>query len=208
MAASRSSALERAARNEDSEVGLLLLLSAVSVALAAVMVGNGSRAFTGFQLPSLGALAPAIAEFAVGLLWLVVAVSVLRPVSALLRKYRPAIRRRRRAWNPAAEGERTDIAKLARDLVALYRGSYTWVTVAVALATAVSVTLLAGIAVMFLTGSGGVGDLAFGVFVYGFTLFAPAVLYLYVHRRWGRRLLKAKDAEKNLAELLGGPLGD
>ncbi len=208
MEASPSSAVERAARREDSEVGLLLLLSAVSLALAAVMLGDGSRAFSGFRIPNLPALAPPIAEFAVGLLWLVVAVNVLRPVSALLKKHRPSIRRRRRAWNPSDETERTDIARLARDLVALYRGSYAWVLAALVLAMALSVALLALTLAMFLAGSINASDLAFYVFVYGFTLLAPAVLYVDAHRRWGRRLLKAKDAEEDLAELLGGPLGD
>jgi len=90
--------------------------------------------------------------------------------------------------------------------MAFYRGYYTRVVAVLTPAIAVGFSIFAAVAYMFLYGYMPFWEAIFRWMLSSVMLLGASAFYVYVHRNWGRKLLKVKDSEKKLSEILGGPI--
>lgn len=104
------------------------------------------------------------------------------------------------------EKKKSETTELVRNIVGFYRDNYSKFTAVLMLALGVSLLILVTVTYLLLVGSmpfwAAVGRWA----INSFMLLIVSVLSVYIHRNWHRKLLKVKEAEKELSEMLGGPI--
>jgi hypothetical protein len=104
------------------------------------------------------------------------------------------------------EQKKSETTELVRNIVGFYRGNYSKFTAVLMLGVAVGFSILVTVTYLLL-----VGSMWFWVAVSRWAinssmLLIVSVLSVYVHRSWHRKLLRVKEAEKELSEMLGGPI--
>jgi hypothetical protein len=144
-------------------------------------------------------------ELVFAVAWLLLSLNVTREIN-WLRKTHYTIYSVRKSEGLNEEQKKSETAELARSIMGFYRDNYLKFTAVMMLAVGVSFLIVMAVTFLLLYGS-----ISFWVAVGRWainssTLLTTSVLYVYIHRSWRRKLLKVKDAEKKLSEMLGGPI--
>jgi len=93
---------------------------------------------------------------------------------------------------------------LIRDVVAFYRGYYKRTIAMLMLAAVIGSSIVATSTYLLLYGYMSFWEAVFRWGIDSLMLLSVCALYVYVHKSWGRKLLKIKDAEKKFSKILGG----
>ena len=104
------------------------------------------------------------------------------------------------------EQKKSEASELVRDMVAFYRSYYVKIIAILALAIIVSLIIFVAVAYLLLSGYMLLWEAIFRWMLDSIMLLVASAVYVYIHRSWGGKLLKVKDAEKKLSEMLGGPI--
>lgn len=188
--------LGNVARKSVRELELLLLVSTVSLGVSSAMIGDGAHGMRQVGLM----LGLSLAELVVGVAWLIVSARIIHETGKLMKKHCSLFFLKKTF--PVEERKR-ETDGLIRDVMALYRGYYNYVRPALVLAIAVGLFMVATSVYTFYNGTIEMGELVFRFMIPIPALLAPSVLYIYVHKSWGEKLLGVKEVEKKLAEILG-----
>jgi hypothetical protein len=144
-------------------------------------------------------------ELVFAVAWLFLSLNVTREIN-WLRKSHYRIYFVRKSEELDEEQKKSETTELVRNIVGFYRDNYLKFTAVMMLAIGVSFMIVMAVTFLLLYGSisfwVAVGRWAFNSSI----LLTTSVLCVYVRRSWRRKLLKVKDAEKKLSEMLGGPI--
>jgi hypothetical protein len=144
-------------------------------------------------------------ELVFAVAWLFLSLNVTREIN-WLRGTHYRIYFLRKSEGLDEEQKKSETTELVRNIVGFYRDNYLKFATVMMFAVGVSFLIVIAVAFLLLYGSisfwVAVGRWAFGSSI----LLTTSVLYVYIHRSWRRKLLKVKDAEKKLSEMLGGPI--
>jgi len=176
------------------EIGLLLTILSVSLGISAAMVSDGIKAF--ILLTNVNALLTivGICEFLLGIFWLILTLVMLYEGIGIWKKYPKLI---------TGYSTERDVSGLLRDLIAFYRGYY-WELKAIFLA-AIFVGFAMIISAIYLYTLNIISisrfylDLLIGIFTSTFSLIA----YLFIERKWSKKLHKIKAEENIFKDFLG-----
>jgi hypothetical protein len=144
-------------------------------------------------------------ELVFAVAWLFLSLNMTRDMNwfraTLYRIYFP-----RKSEGLGEEEKKSETTELVRNMIGFYRENYLKFTVVMMFAIGVSFLIVVTVTFLLLY-----GFMSFWVAVGRWTvnssmLLTVSVLYLHVRRSWRRKLLKVKDAEKKLSEMLGGPI--
>ncbi|MFN3621956.1 MAG: hypothetical protein ACK4TI_03610 [Nitrososphaerales archaeon] len=186
------------------EVELLAMVAVLSIGMSSLLIADAAVAF-GAEKYFLS-LAVRVFELAFAAVWVSFSVKFVKEVNKLRRKhhyfYFMHIRKLKKIKD---EQKRAETAELVRDLVAFYRSYYLKVKAIMALAIAVSFSIILVVAYLWLYGYMSFWDAFFRWLLNSSILLIASIIYVYVHRSWGRKLLKLTDAEKKLSQMLGEP---
>jgi membrane protein implicated in regulation of membrane protease activity len=144
-------------------------------------------------------------ELLFAVMWLLLSTSMYRKINWLRRThYRIYFLQKSEELDIGQK--KSEIAELARNIVGFYRDNYVKFTVIIVFALGISFSILMTATYLLLAGS-----ISFWVGISRWVvpssiLLITSVLYAYIHRGWRRKLLKVKDAEKRLSEMLGGSI--
>lgn len=153
----------------------------------------------------LALIAFRICEFTFALIWLFLSINMTLEINKFRRKYfRTFFLRKLKRLEE--EQKKSAAIELVRNMMAFYRGYYTRVVAVLTPAIAVGFSIFAAVAYMFLYGYMPFWEAIFRWMLSSVMLLGASAFYVYVHRNWGRKLLKVKDSEKKLSEILGGPI--
>jgi len=180
------------------EVELLVLVGVFSASASLLLIADAGIGL-GLEKDGLALIAVRMVELIFAVMWLFLSLKLTSEINKFRRKY---FRRGRLE----EKEKRSEAVELVRDTVAFYRGYYGRVMAVLGLA--IIMGFLIAIAAVYLLLY---GYMSFWVAVFRWALsslmlLSASALYVHVHRGWGRRLLRVKDAEKKLSELLGGPI--
>jgi len=186
------------------EVELLVLVAIFSLVSSSLLITDAAIALIMEQY-GLALTVIRMGELIFALIWLSFSLKIIVEINKLRKKhfFFNFVHRLERLGE--AE-KKTKATELVRDIVAFYRGYYRKVMAVLTLAIAVGF-LIAVVATYLLL----YGYMSFWVAVFrwildSFMLLVASALYVHVHRSWGRKLLKVKDAERKLSDMLGGPI--
>jgi len=186
------------------EVELLVLVAIFSLVSSSLLITDAAIALIMEQY-GLALTVIRTGELIFALIWLSFSLKIIVEINKLRKKhfFFNFVHRLERLGE--AE-KKTKATELVRDIVAFYRGYYRKVMAVLTLAIAVGF-LIAVVATYLLL----YGYMSFWVAVFrwildSFMLLVASALYVHVHRSWGRKLLKVKDAERKLSDMLGGPI--
>jgi hypothetical protein len=104
------------------------------------------------------------------------------------------------------EQKKSGTTELVRNMIGFYRDNYLKFTVVLTLALAISFSIIFTATYLLLCGSMSFWATAFRWTFNSSILLITSMLYAYTHRGWRRKLSKVKEAEKELSEMLGGPI--
>ena len=188
------------------EMELLVVVVIFSLSLSSLLIADAA---VGFVLRAeqygLALIAFRICEFTFALIWLFYSINMTLEINKFRRKYfRTFFLRKLKRLEE--EQKKSAAIELVRDIVAFYRGYYTRVMAVLALAIAVGSSIFAAVAYLFLYGYMSFWEAIFRWMLSSVMLLSASAFYIYVHRSWGRKLLRVKDSEKKLSEILGGPI--
>jgi len=177
------------------ELGFLVVALSISLGISAAMVLDAARVFGVLReiRPFLAVVR--ISEFVIGLFWLFLTLKIFRECMRMGRKH-PGIFFVRR-------GEAKDVSMLLRDLIAFYRGYYQEVRFILMLTFLIGLSMIAS--AVYLISSNLIPPeefffhLSIGTATSAFSLSA----FLFVEKKWGKKLLKVKSEEKIFKEFLG-----
>ena len=180
------------------EVELLVLVGVFSASASLLLIADAGIGL-GLEKDGLALIAVRMVELIFAVMWLFLSLKLTSEINKFRRKY---FRRGRLE----EEERRSEAVELVRDTVAFYRGYYGRVMAVLGLAIIMGF-LIATAAVYLLL----YGYMSFWVAVFRWVLsslmlLVASAIYVHIHRGWGRRLLKVKDAETKLSEMLGGPI--
>jgi len=186
------------------EVELLVLVVVSSLGVCSLVIADASIALV-IERENLYMFAARALELSFGVVWLLLLVKMILEINRFRKKYFKTfyLLRLRRL---AEEQKKSETARLVRDLVAFYRTHYRRVLAILVLAIAIGVFISIATAYLLLYGYMSVWVAVFRWILNSAMLLVASAFYTYVHRSWGRKLLKVKDAESKLSEILGGPL--
>jgi hypothetical protein len=144
-------------------------------------------------------------ELAFAVTWLFLSTSTYREINQFRKTYYKAYSLHK-SEGLDEEQKRSEAAELVRNIMGFYRDNYLKFSVILTLAIAISFLVITEASYLVLYGS-----MSFWVAVFRWAfnslmLLIVSVLYVYVYRGWRRKLLKVKDAERKLSEILGGPI--
>lgn len=183
------------------EVELLVLVLTLSLALSSLLIVDASIALS-IEQYGLALTAVRLGELIFALIWLSLSIKINVDVYKIRRKHFRISFLLRKGLEE--EQKRSEATELVRDMVAFYRGYYVKVVAILVLATAVSFLIFIAVTYLLLNGFMSFWEAVFRWILSSLILLVASALYVYVHRTWGRRLLKVRDAEKKLSEMLGG----
>lgn len=186
------------------EVELLVLVLAFSLSVSSLLIANASIALSAERYGS-ALFVVIICEFAFALIWLLFSVKMCIELYGL-RKRHFRIVALRKLGKLEEEQKRSVATEMVRDIVAFYRTNYTKVMAVLAIAIGVGFLTVGTVAYLLLYGTISFWEAVFRWALSSLMLLVAAALYIYVHRSWGRKLLRIKDNEKKLSEMLGGLL--
>jgi len=144
-------------------------------------------------------------ELVLAVKWLVLSANMTREIN-WLRKTFYRIYFLRNSERLDEEQKKSETTELVRSMIGFYRDNYLKFTAVVTLAIGVSFLIVMTVTYLLL-----IGSMSFWVAVGRWAinssmLLTASVLYVHVHRDWRKKLLKVKEAEKKLSEMLGGPI--
>lgn len=142
-------------------------------------------------------------ELVFAVTWLVFSMSMYREIN-WLRKTHYRTFSLRMSEGLDEEQKKSETAELVRSIMGFYRYNYSKFTAVLTLAMGVSFLILMAVTYLLL-----IGSMSFWVAVGRWAinssmLLIVTVLSVYIHRSWRRKLLRVKEAEKKLSEMLGG----
>jgi len=193
---------EKTLRIIRSELVLLLVVSAFSVTLSLGMMLDSIKALLLF-IPPLSIdyilLVLKICELAIGSFWFAASIKVLTEASKAQKVKMPE----KAARDQISEEEtRERTFRLIRDLVGLYRGFYREIKIVVLLALLIGFAKI-GYTLSVVTGLNmNLSELAWELSLTLSLLIFPSIIYIYLERKWGRKLLRIRDNEEKLQDFL------
>jgi membrane protein implicated in regulation of membrane protease activity len=186
------------------EMELLALVVAFSLTLSIFLIADAT---IGLIVEHYGLTLAALRMFELvfAVTWLVFSVSMFREINWLRKTHYKAYSLLK-SEGFDEEQKKNETTELVRNIVGFYRDSYVKFTAVVTLAIGVSFLILITVTFLLLCGS-----MPFWVAIARWSinssmLLIVSVLYVYIHGSWRRKLLKVKEAEEKLSEMLGGPL--
>jgi hypothetical protein len=188
-------------RSETVLLSLIIVLSITSsvILMSDAMIGLATERY-GLSLTVLRAL-----ELTFASTWFLLSMNITRQ-SNRLRKTLHRLYSQSTLSGVEEEQKKGEIAKLVRDLIVFYRDNYFKFAVMTILATGVSFSIILTVTYLLLSGSMTIWVAAFRWGVNSSMLLAVSTVYAVIHRSWGEKLSKIKDAEKRLLGILGGPI--
>ncbi|MBS7632797.1 hypothetical protein KEJ15_04135 [Candidatus Bathyarchaeota archaeon] len=186
------------------EVELLVLVAVLSIAVSSLLIADAGIALR-VEKYDLASTAVRILELIFDVVWLTFSSKFIVEINRLRRKhfFFHFVHKLERLED---EQKKTKATELVRDMMAFYRAYYLKVKAVMALAIAVSFSIIVAIAYLWLYGRMSFWEAFFRWALSSFMLLIASTLYIHVHINWGRKLLKLKNAEKKLSEMLGGPI--
>jgi len=186
------------------EVELLVIVAIFSLVSASLLIADATSSFV-IEKYGVALTVVRISQLTFGVGWLFLSIKFIVEINRLRRKhfFFYYVHRLERLEE---EQKKSKATELVRDLVAFYRSYYLKVMTVLALAIVAGFVILVAAAYLLLC-----GYMSFWVAVFRWVLdscmlLVASALYVHVHRSWGRKLLRVKDAEKKLSEMLGGPI--
>jgi hypothetical protein len=144
-------------------------------------------------------------ELALAVAWLIFSLNMFRDVNWLRKTHYRAFSICR-SEGLDEEQKKSETSELVRNIVGFYRDNCSKFTAVLMLAFGVSFLILVTVTYLRLVGSMpfwvAVGRWAIGSSM----LLIVSVLAVYIRRNWHGKLLRVKEAEKELSEMLGGPI--
>ena len=186
------------------EVELLVLVVIFSLSLSSFLIADSAIGLTAGQY-GLAVTAVRMGELIFAVIWLFLSVKMTVEIYRF-RKRHLKIFFLRKLEGLEKERRRSETTELVREFVAFYRGNYVRVTATLALAIVVGLLVVMTAVFLLLSGSMSFWEAVFRWILSSLMLLIASAVYVYVHRSWGSKLLKVKDAEKKLSEMLGGPI--
>jgi hypothetical protein len=144
-------------------------------------------------------------ELVFAVAWLFLSLNVTREIN-WLRKTHYRIYFLDKSEGFDEEQKKSETTELVRNIVGFYRENYLKFTAVMMLAVGVSFLIVMAVTFLLLYGSISLWVAVGRWAVNSSILLTTSVLYVYIRRSWRRKLLKVKDAEKKLSEMLGGPV--
>jgi len=195
---------DRILRKAWFEVELLVLVGVFSLCASSLLIADAGLAL-GMEKHSLALIVLRMLELIFGVMWLFLSLRMTLEINRFRRKYFSIFFLLKRG-RLEEEQKRSEAAELVRDMVAFYRGYYRRVLAVLGLAITVGFLIVVAAVYLLLYGYMSFWEAIFRWTLSSLMLLSASALYVYVHRGWGRRLLRVKDAEEKLSELLGGPI--
>lgn len=186
------------------EVELLILVAIFSLSLPSLLIADAAIAL-GTEQYGLGLTAIRLGELIFAFMWLFLSLKIIVEIRRL-RKRHFKIFFLRKLEGMDEEQKKSEASELVRVIVAFYRGYYTNVSALLTLSIAVSSLIVVAVAYLLLNGYMTFWVAVFRWMLSSLMLLVASAIYVYLHRSWGRKLLKVKDAEKKLSDMLGGPI--
>jgi len=195
---------DRVLRRAWLETELLFLITVFSLSASSLLTADASIAL-GIERYDLTSVAARALELVFAVVWLSISTKMTMEMNKFRRKHFRTIflLRRGRLDEEQKKGETTE---LVRDLVAFYRGYYRRVIAVLGLAIATGLSMIVAASILVSYGYMSFWEAVFRWILSSAMLLIASGFYIYVHRSWGRRLLRIRDAEKGLSEVLGGPI--
>ena len=197
---------ERVLRKAWFEVELLVLIAVFSLSASSLLTADAAIAL-GLERHSLVLIAIRTFELIFGVAWLCLSLKMTLEINKFRRKYFKVFFLLKQG-RLEEEQKKSEATELVRDMVAFYRGYYRRVMTVLGLAITVGFLVLVAAVCLLLYGYMSFWEAVFRWTLSSLMLLVASALYVYIHRSWGRRLLKLKDAETKLSEMLGGPIED
>ena len=184
-----------------SEVELLMLVGVFSLGLSSYLLIDASLALRVEQY-GLTLIVVRMGELIFAGIWLYLTGRFIQDINKLRKKYFKTLY----LWKLQRldeEKKKSEATELVRDMVAFYRENY--VKVKATLSFAICIGFLVVTAVIYLLSYGYISfwEAIYRWMLQSLMLIVAAILYLHMHRNWGRKLLKVQDAEKKFQEMLG-----
>jgi protein-S-isoprenylcysteine O-methyltransferase Ste14 len=196
--------LDEVLRKAWIETELLTLVLTFSLTVSVFLIADAIIGLMGEQYGlALTVLRAFELVFAVG--WLFLSIHMILGIN-WLRKTHYRIFFMRKHEKLEEEQKKSEITELIRNMIGFYRDNYLKFTAIVMLAVSVSFLIVMTATYMLLVGSMSIW-VAVGRWAINSTMLLTAsVLYAYVHRSWGRKLLRVREVEKELLKMLGGSI--
>jgi hypothetical protein len=186
------------------EMELLALVVTFSLPLSMLLLADAT---IGLILEHYGLTLTVLRMFELvfAVTWLVFSMNMYREIN-WLRKTHYRTLSLRMSEGLDEEQKKSETTELVRNIMGFYRDNYSKFTVVLTLAIGVSFLILMTVIYLLL-----IGSMSFWVAVGRWAinssmLLIVSVLSVYIQRSWRRKLLKVKEAEKMLSEMLGGPI--
>ena len=195
---------EEISRKVIFEVELLVLVTVLSLSASLLLIVDASIALI-VENGDLVLVIARICEFAFAMIWLLFSVKMSIELYGL-RKRHFRIVALSKLGKLEEKQKRSVAAELVRDMVAFYRANYTKVMAVLALAIGVGFLIVGTVTYLMFNGLISFWAAVFRWTLSSLMLLVASALYVHVHRSWGRKLLRIKDAEKKFSEMLGGSI--
>jgi len=186
------------------ETELLVLVMVFCILLSSHLIVDASIALSVEQY-GLALTAIRVCELIFALTWLSFSIKMSVDIYRLRRKHfkiSPLLKQKRLE----EEQKKSAASELVMDMVAFYRSYYAKIIAILTLAIAVSSLIFIAVVYLLLNGYMSFWAAVFRWMLNSLMLLVASAVYVYIHRSWGRKLLKVKDSEKKFSELLGGPI--
>jgi len=183
------------------EVELLMLVVIFSTGLSSFLITDAVISLI-IEKYGLGLIVIRICQLIFAVVWLSFSLEFIVEVNRLRKKHF-FFYFVRRLEKLGEEEKKTNATELVMDMVAFYRGYYVKVLAIMVVAIAVSFLIVVAVTYLLLFGYMSFWVAVFRWALNSLMLLVASVIYLYVHKSWGKKLLKVKDAEKKLSEMLG-----
>lgn len=195
---------DRVLRKAWLEIELLVLVTVFSLVVSSLGIADAGIALI-IQKYNLTSVAMRAFELLFAVTWLSISAKMALEINKFRRKYFRIFFLLKRG-RLDEEQKKSEATELVRDVVAFYRGYYRRVMAVLGLAIAVGLSIVLAAFYLLLYGYASFWEAVFRWILSSAMLLTASALYVHVHRSWGRKLLRIKDAEKKLSEMLGGPL--
>jgi len=185
------------------ETELLVLVMVFCILLSSHLIVDASIALSVEQY-GLALTAIRVCELIFAFTWLSFSIKMSVDIYRLRRKHfkiSSLLKQKR-----LEEQKKSVASELVMDIVAFYRSYYAKVIAILTLAIAVSSLIFIAVVYLLLNGYMSFWAAVFRWMLNSLMLLVASAVYVYIHRSWGRKLLKVKDSEKKFSELLGGPI--
>ena len=176
------------------ELGLLLMILAISLGISSAMVSDGARAFGVLWEISSFLTVIKISEFIVGLPWLFLTLKIFREYVMIGRRHKHIFFK--------LEEER-EVSRLLRDLIAFYRGYYGKIRTILLLSVLIGLSMIVSAIYSICLGLIETEEFYFYLLIGTVTSAFSLTAFLFIREKWGKKLLKIKSEERILQDFLG-----